>query len=133
MKNKIALVYSDYYQDITDGLIDGFYSTINKEFQIDKYSVIGAWEIIYKINSLTKDYDKFVAVGAIVKGDTDHYEYISSGVTSGLINLTISKNVYISNCVLNVHKIEDAKDRSSNDNKNKGSESANALNNLFTY
>ena len=32
MKNKIALVYSDYYQDITDGLIDGFYSTINKEF-----------------------------------------------------------------------------------------------------
>ena len=72
-------------------------------------------------------------MGAIVKGETDHYEYISSGVTNGLINLTISKNVYISNCVLNVHKIEHAKDRSSNDNKNKGSESANALNNLFTY
>jgi len=132
MKNKIAVVISDYYKDIASGLTDGFNSEINKNFDVSFYYVIGAWEILYKINSLTKHYDKFVAVGAIVKGETDHYEYISSGVTTGLVNLTIQKDVYISNCVLNVHTIEDAANRSKNNNKNKGLESAKAINNLFS-
>ena len=95
------------------------------------YSVVGAWEIIYKINSLLDDYNKFIAVGAIVKGKTDHYQYISSAVATGLINLTTQKDVYISNCVLNVTNIQDAKDRSNNDDNNKGAESAKAINNLF--
>lgn len=131
-KNKIALVISDYYKDITDGLVDGFNSQINNHFEVDIFYVTGAWEIIYKINSLTDRYDKFVAIGSIVKGETDHYEYISSGVASGLIDLTIHKNIYISNCVLNVHNIQDAINRAENNDKNKGLESAKAINNLFS-
>ena len=106
MKNKIAVVVSDYYKDITDGLLKGINSNLDENFNVDFYSVVGAWEIIYKINSLSDDYDKFIAVGAIVKGKTDHYEYISSAVASGLINLTIQKGIYISNCVLNVTNIQ---------------------------
>jgi 6,7-dimethyl-8-ribityllumazine synthase len=132
MKNKIALIISDYYKDITDGLTSGFNSQINKNFQVDVYYVTGAWEIIHKINSLIDNYDKFVAIGAIVKGDTDHYEYISSGVTNGLVELTIHKNIYISNCVLNVHNIQDAISRAENNDKNKGLDSARAINNLFS-
>jgi len=132
MKNKIAVVISDYYKEISNGLTDGFNSEINKNFEVSLYYVTGAWEILYKINSLTKDYDKFVAVGAIVKGETDHYDYISSGVTNGLVNLTINKDIYISNCVLNVHHIEDATNRSKKNNRNKGIESAKAINNLFS-
>ena len=132
MKNNIALIISDYYKDITDGLTSGFNSQINKNFQVDVYYVTGAWEIIYKINSLIDSYDKFVAIGAIVKGETDHYEYISSGVTNGLVELTIHKNIYISNCVLNVHNIQDAISRAENNDKNKGLDSARAINNLFS-
>nr|AGQ19938.1 riboflavin synthase beta-chain [Candidatus Actinomarina minuta] len=132
MKNKIAVVISDYYKEITNGLTDGFNSEINKNFEVSLYYVTGAWEILYKINALTKHYDKFVAVGAIVKGETDHYDYISSGVTNGLVNLTINKDIYISNCVLNVHHIEDATNRSKKNNRNKGIESAKAINNLFS-
>ena len=66
MKNKIAVVVSDYYKDITDGLLTGIKSNLNENFDVDFYRVIGAWEIIYKINSLSQDYDKFIAVGAIV-------------------------------------------------------------------
>lgn len=132
MKNKIAVVISDYYKEITNGLTDGFNSEINKNFEVSLYYVTGAWEILYKINSLIKHYDKFVAVGAIVKGETDHYDYISSGVTNGLVNLTINKDIYISNCVLNVHHIEDATNRSKKNNRNKGIESAKAINNLFS-
>ena len=132
MKNNLALIISDYYKDITDGLVSGFNSLINKDFQVDIFYVTGAWEIIYKINSLSDQYDKFVAIGAIVKGETDHYEYISSSVANGLIDLTIHKNIYISNCVLNVHNIQDAINRAENNNKNKGLESAKAINNLFS-
>jgi 6,7-dimethyl-8-ribityllumazine synthase len=132
MKNNLALIISDYYKDITDGLVSGFNSLINKDFQVDIFYVTGAWEIIYKINSLSDRYDKFVAIGAIVKGETDHYEYISSGVANGLIDLTIHKNIYISNCILNVHDIQDAINRAENNNKNKGLESAKAINNLFS-
>ena len=66
------------------------------------------------------------------RGETDHYDYISSGVTNGLVNLTINKDIYISNCVLNVHHIEDATNRSKKNNRNKGIESAKAINNLFS-
>ena len=132
MKSKVAVVISDYYEDISNGLIDGFTNSLDPKFTIDTHKVTGAWEIVHKINSLTDKYDKFVAIGAIIKGGTDHYEYISQGVIDGLIKLTIDKNIYIANCVLNVHDVNDAYDRSKEDDNNKGSQAAFAINNLFT-
>ena len=132
MKSNVAIVVSDYYEDISNGLVDGFTNSLDPKFTIDTHNVTGAWEIIHKINSLTDKYDKFVAIGAIIKGGTDHYEYISQGVIDGLIKLTIEKNIYIANCVLNVHDVNDAYDRSKEDDNNKGSQAAFAINNLFT-
>ena len=130
MKNKVAIVYSDYYKDVTSGLLDGFNNTIDSTFECDEFKVSGSWEIIYKINSLIDEYDKFVAIGVIVKGETDHYEFLSSSIANQLLNLTTTKNVYISNCVLNVFNIDQATERAGSEN-NKGAESAQALNNLF--
>ena len=132
MKSNVAVVFSDYYEDISNGLVDGFTKSLDSNLTIDIYKVIGAWEIIHKINSLTDKYNKFVAIGAIIKGGTDHYEYISQGVIDGLIKLTIDKNIYIANCVLNVHDVNDAYERSEENDNNKGSQAAFAINNLFT-
>jgi 6,7-dimethyl-8-ribityllumazine synthase len=132
MKSNVAIVVSNYYEDISSGLVDGFTNSLDPKFTIDTHNVTGAWEIIHKINSLTDKYDKFVAIGAIIKGATDHYEYISQGVIDGLIKLTIEKNIYIANCVLNVHDVNDAYDRSKKNDNNKGSQAAFAINNLFT-
>ena len=132
MKSNVAIVVSDYYEDISNGLVDGFTNSLDRKFTIDTHKVTGAWEIVHKINSLTEKYDKFVAIGAIIKGGTDHYEYISQGVIDGLIKLTIDKNIYIANCVLNVHDVDDAYNRSKEDDNNKGSQAAFAINNLFT-
>ena len=130
--SKVAIVAANYYEDITNGLIDGVKSKLDQSFEPNVYKVDGAWELIYKINQLstTDNIDKFVAIGVIVKGDTDHYEYISNGVVDGLINLTIHNNIYIANCVLNVLNLDQAKARIS-ENNNKGAEAASALNNLF--
>jgi len=132
MKNKVAIVSSKYYENIAEGLIKGATDKLNPSFDVEVFLVDGAWELIYKINELSKNnsFNKFIAIGVIVKGDTDHYEYISKGVADGLINLTIHNNIYIANCVLNVLNLEQANERIS-DNKNKGSEAASALNNLF--
>tara|TARA_A100000164_G_scaffold325942_1_gene311324 strand:+ start:263 stop:664 length:402 start_codon:yes stop_codon:yes gene_type:complete len=130
MKNKIAIVHSDYYKDISESLVDGFKKSIDNSFECDTYDVKGSWELVYKINSLIGEYNKFVAIGIIVKGETDHYEYLSSSIANALLSMTITKNVYISNCVLNVQTLQQAESRATVD-KNKGSESANAINNLF--
>ena len=132
MKNKVAIVAANYYENITNDLVDGVKNNLNESFNTSTYLVDGAWEIIYKINDLSENdlIDKFVAIGVIIKGDTDHYEYISKGVVDGLINLTIKNNIYIANCVLNVLNIDQAIARTKGD-KNKGIEAALALNNLF--
>ena len=132
MKNKVAIVAASYYENITNDLVEGVKNNLNESFDTSTYLVDGAWEIIYKINDLSENesIDKFVAIGVIVKGDTDHYEYISKGVVDGLINLTIKNNVYIANCVLNVLNMDQAIARTKGD-KNKGIEAASALNNLF--
>jgi len=130
MKNKIAIVHSDYYQDISQSLVDGFMKSIDTSFDCNTYNVEGSWELVYKINTLIGEYDKFVAIGIIVKGETDHYEYLSSAIANALLSMTTTNNVYISNCVLNVQNLQQAENRATED-RNKGSESANALNNLF--
>ena len=132
MKSKVAIVAANYYENITSDLVDGVINNLNKSFDTTTYYVDGAWEIIYKINDLSvnESIDKFVAIGVIIKGDTDHYEYISKGVVDGLINLTIKNNIYIANCVLNVLNMDQAIARTKGA-KNKGIEAASALNNLF--
>ncbi len=129
--NKVAVVYSSYYTDVIHGLIEGINNTIHDSFNLDYFKVPGSWDIIYKTNTLSKEYKIFIAVGVICKGDTDHYEYISSSVANALLNLTINKDIYIANCILNVHNLEQANNRSRED-LNKGREAANAINLLFT-
>ena len=130
--NKVAVVSSTYYKDIIKNILWGINEYIDDKFEIDTFSVPGSWDIVYKINSLSNEYDKFIAVGVICKGETDHYEYISTGVSNGLMNITINKDVYIGNCILNVHNLNDAEKRSTRDkDSNKGVESAIAINKLF--
>ena len=52
MKNRIAIVHSDYYQDISQSLVDGFMKSIDTSFDCNTYNVEGSWELVYKINSL---------------------------------------------------------------------------------
>ena len=129
--NKVAVVYSSYYTDVIQGLLEGIKNTIDESFNVDYFKVPGSWDIIYKTNTLSKEYKIFIAVGVICKGDTDHYEYISNSVANGLLNLTINKGLYIANCILNVHNLEQANIRSTQE-LNKGSEAENAINLLFT-
>ena len=53
MKNKVAIVAANYYENITNDLVDGVKNNLHVSFDTNTYLVDGAWEIIYKINDLS--------------------------------------------------------------------------------
>ena len=123
----INVVFSNYYQEISSLIVDSIKSTLSKTDDLIANTIFtevsGVWEIPYTINTSSPDIRYFIAVGAVVKGETDHYEYISNSVSNALMKITISNGVYISNCILNLHNIEQGVHRSTT----KGLEAVEAL------
>ena len=123
----ISVVISKYYKDIANIIENSIEEELKNNNLVYKiHEVPGVWEIPYKINSLSLRYDNhtdFIAVGVVIKGATDHYEYLSSSVANGLINISIQRNIYIANCILNLKDIVQADTRA----HTKGVEAVNAL------
>ena len=123
----LNVIVSKYYGDIVNELEISIKQELNRnkiDFKITEVS--GVWEIPYEINrlsNLSEDNSEFIAVGVLIEGETDHYKYISSAVTNGLIKLTIDNNIYIANCILNLTAVSQAEKRI----KSKGLEAVNAL------
>ena len=92
----IAIVCSEFNSKITDGLLEGCLLALNKDGvnseKIDIHRVPGAFELPGKLKRLTRgdtSYDAIITLGCVIKGETDHYHYISQAVTDGIMSLTI--------------------------------------------
>ena len=92
----IAIVCSEFNSKVTDGLLEGCLVALNKDGvsseKIDIYKVPGAFELPGKVKLLTKgdsSYDVIITLGCVLKGETDHYHYISQAVTNGIMSLTV--------------------------------------------
>ena len=123
---KICIVISDYYKEISKNLLSGTLTELKKNGYKNikiKY-VSGSFEIPNKISSNIKKFDAFIALGCIIKGKTDHYNFISQAVTSGLMNLSIVSKKPIGFGILTCNNIKQAKERALVNKKNKGKEVA---------
>ena len=127
----IGIVVSIFNKPITDGLLEGCIKSLKEngfeEENINIFHVPGAFELPAKVKKLTEDntYDCIIALGCIIKGETDHYHYISQAVTNGIMSVTLEKtktNPHIIFGVLTCQNKELAYDRSGNNEKNKGHE-----------
>src|SRR6187397_712414 len=67
-------------------------------------------------------YDGFVALGCVVKGETDHYDYICSETMAGLMHVALQYGIALGTGVLTVHTVEQAMARSGPGRHNKGAE-----------
>ena len=92
----IAIVCSEFNSKVTDGLLKGCLVALNKNGvsseKIDIHKVPGAFELPGKVKLLTggdSSYDVIITLGCVIKGETDHYHYISQAVTDGIMSLTI--------------------------------------------
>jgi len=128
-----AIIASCYYDDIIDGLCKGAVKTlvqvgITKE-RIDIIRVPGALELplATKIAADSKKYVGIIALGAVVKGDTSHYDVVVNESCHHLSAISVESSLPIANGVLTVYKLSDAEARSQDNNKNKGSEAALAV------
>ena len=127
----IGIVVSIFNKPITDGLLEGCLKSLKEngfeEENINIFHVPGAFELPAKVKKLTEDntYNCIIALGCIIKGETDHYHYISQAVTNGIMSVTLEKtktNPHIIFGVLTCQNKELAYDRSGNNKKNKGHE-----------
>ena len=131
MNNKeISIIKSLFNPDISNGLLNGIYNYLEcnnlKSFkdQIKIYEVPGAFEIPGAANQLIKKNNSscIICLGSVVKGETAHFEYISKGVTDGIMQLTLESDIPVIFGVLTVYDYQQALSRASIDHRNKGAE-----------
>lgn len=129
MKNKIAIVTAPFYQSIIDGLYQGAEQSLLKQgYEIKRYDVPGALEIPLACQLLAKSnkYQAVVALGAVIRGETAHFDHVCQQSARGIMDVSLNHDFPIGNGIITVENEQQAIARSSDNNKNKGAEAAEA-------
>jgi len=122
MKKKYLIVIANYYEDITKGLLDSALKIIPKSNSIKIIKVPGVFEIPVTISKNVKEYDAFLALGCVIKGETPHFDFISQASTNAIMDLSINNKKPIGNGIITCLNMRQAKAR-----KKKGAEAAEAV------
>lgn len=124
----IGIVISTFNKPVTKGLLNGCLKALSekgiKKKEIQIYRVPGAFEIPALVNILAKknSYDAIISLGCVIKGETDHYNFICEAVSKGMMDITIMNTVPILFGVLTCQNKELAFSRSTLTPNNKGYE-----------
>jgi 6,7-dimethyl-8-ribityllumazine synthase len=123
----IAIVKADFNQEVTNLLLQGCIERLNeKQIAYQVFTCPGAVETVSYARKLMKNplYDALIIIGAIIKGDTDHYEYVCQFVTQGISYLSAQSDIPLIFGVLTTQTEELAMVRALPNNMNKGAEFA---------
>ena len=127
---RIAIVASRYNNYIVERLLSGCINTLHKTGitgeRITVVRVPGAFEIPVAAGRLADrdDYDAIIALGAVIRGETPHFEYICNECAHGLAVIALQVDMPVIFGVLTVDTIGQAEDRSAEEESNKGCEAA---------
>jgi 6,7-dimethyl-8-ribityllumazine synthase len=122
----IGIAVATFNQAITDRLLDGAIKALETSGvgRVMILRVAGAWELPVAAAQLARRADAVVAIGAVIKGETDHYEVIVNESASGLTRVALDAAKPVTNAVLAAHTLRQALDRSEPGPGNKGAEAA---------
>ena len=128
-KAKVLIVSSVYNESIVKNLIYTALKQLNTQLWIQKslIKVPGAFEIPVAIEKYIKKFDGIVALGCIIKGQTNNFDLISKSITDSLIQISIKHKKPIGNGIITCLNKKQAIVRSSLNKKNKGEEAAKAI------
>lgn len=125
---KIAIINGRFNHIITDRLVEGAKDAFvrhggNKE-NLELILVPGAFEIPFALEKALSSgkYDAICCVGAIIRGSTPHFDYISAEATKGIATIGLKHKKPVSNGVLTTDTIEQAIERAGSKVGNKGAE-----------
>jgi len=125
----IGLVVSEWNEDITESLYNGAYDTLVEcgvlSNNIKRINVPGSFELVYGSKKMIQsNVDVVIAIGCVIKGETEHFNYICQSVSNGIIDLNINFNTPVVFCVLTDNNKQQSVDRSGGKHGNKGVEAA---------
>ena len=123
----IAIVKSDFNTEITSLLLQGCEEQLQSlGIEYKTFTCPGAVETVaYSKFLIDKNqFESIIVIGAIIKGDTDHYEYVCQFVTQGISQLSAQSPIPIIFGILTTQNEEQALDRALADRMNKGKEFA---------
>ncbi|WP_291424188.1 6,7-dimethyl-8-ribityllumazine synthase [Deinococcus sp.] len=130
---KFAVVSTRWNHLIVDRLVEGaelaFVQHGGKTEHLDHYLVPGSYEVPLVARKLAESgkYDAVVCLGAVIKGDTDHYDFVAGGVASGILNTSLHTGVPVAFGVLTTDTVEQALNRAGIKAGNKGGEAVLAM------
>jgi len=125
---KVAIINGRFNHIITDRLVEGardsFIRHGGDDANIDLILVPGAFEIPFALTKALESgkYDAICCVGAVIRGATPHFDYISAEATKGIATATMKHGIPVSNGVLTTDTIEQAIERAGSKVGNKGAE-----------
>ena len=127
---RFAIVVSRFNSFITDRLLAGALDAIErcggKASDIDIVRIPGAWEfpITVKAIAARKQYDAVLCLGAVIKGDTPHFDYVAGEAAKGIASVSVETGIPMAFGVLTTNTVEQAIDRAGAKSGNKGFDAA---------
>ncbi|HLY88323.1 MAG TPA: 6,7-dimethyl-8-ribityllumazine synthase [Acetobacteraceae bacterium] len=124
----LLIMRAPYYREVVDGLTDGAARILREaSATFEQIDVAGAYELPQAIRIAlrgTKRFDGFVALGCIIRGETDHYEFICRATMDGIMQVALQFGIALGTGLLTCDTLAQAEARSGKDGHNKGAEAA---------
>lgn len=126
----VAIAVSRFNEDVTQKLVDGALDALVRHgvalADLDVVWVPGAWELPVVVRHLLSmdRYDAVVALGAVIRGDTPHFDYVAGEASRGLQQAAAEFETPVSMGVLTCDTVEQARARAGGDHGNKGWDAA---------
>lgn len=127
---KIGIVASRFNEIITSKLIDGVADGLSRHGvnldTVDLAWVPGAFEVPVTAKKMAESgkYDAVICLGAVIRGETDHYEHVATEVTKGIAQVSLSAGIPVLYGILTTDTVEQALNRAGLKSGNKGFECA---------
>ena len=126
---RVGVACSSFNEAITEPMLDAAITACEKAgvVEVVVLRVPGALELPLAVQTLIEEGCRgVIAIGAVIKGETDHYEYVADNATRGITELAVATGVPVGNALLTVREYEHALERSRPGPGNKGAEAAEA-------
>lgn len=127
---KFAIVVARFNSFVVESLLAGALDTLKRhgvsDADITVYRVPGAWELPLAAGRIAarKQHHAIIALGAVIRGGTPHFDYVAGECTKGLAQVSMQHDVPVAFGVLTTDSIEQAIERSGTKAGNKGSDAA---------
>ena len=128
---KIAVVVSRFNSFVVESLVDGALDTLERVGEVNDQDITlvrvpGAYElpIVAKKLAQQNKYDAIIALGAVIRGGTPHFDFVAGECNKGLAQVSLEYAIPVSFGVITTDSIEQAIERSGTKAGNKGAEAA---------